>query len=154
MLPSTLLADADLFISYLTGDVLEPLFATVVNETRTGSVELLVSSEVYDDIITALRSQSIPISRVMEFVSDMRKIPHRALPVTADISTDALRIYQEHGGPRRLHYFDSYHVATARNYGASLLTSDKYVIRNAGRLRIDVIDVRNLKPTGRTEEHS
>ncbi len=145
MLPASLLVDADLFISYLTGDLLEPLFTPVVNGAKAGATELLVSSEVYDDVVTALRSQRVPIEKVIEFVIDMKKIPHKTLTVTADISAEALRAYREHGGSRKLHYFDSYHVATAKNYGISFLTSDKYVIKNAKRLGVEAIDVRSLK---------
>ncbi len=149
MLPGRLLVDADLFISYLTADLLEPLFTPVVNEAKAGATELLVSSEVYDDVITALRSQRVPIEKAIEFVVDMKKIPHKTLTVTADISADALRVYREHRGSRKLHYFDSYHVATAKNYGISFLTSDRYVIRNAKRLGVEAIDVRNLKRSER-----
>jgi len=146
VLPSRLQAEADLFISYLTGDNLEPRFATVVKEAMAGSVELTVSSEVYDDIITAMRSQRIPISLIIEFIHDMKKIPHIPIPVTSDISADAMHIYTEHRGPRRLHYFDAYHIATAKNSSTSLLTSDKYMIRNAKQLSVDVINVRDVEP--------
>ncbi len=149
MLPPSLLVDADLFISYLTADWLEPLFALAVNEAKASATELLVSSEVYDEVITALSSQRVPIEKAIEFVIDMKKIPHKALTVTSDISAEALRVYREHGGPRKLHYFDSYHVATAKIYGISFLTSDKYVVKNAKRLGVDIIDARGLKPSER-----
>ena len=94
MLPTSLLADADLFVSYLTGDNLEPFFTTVVDEAKAGALELLASSEVYDDVITALRSQRVPLDKVIDFVTDMKKIPHKTLPLTADMSADALRVYR------------------------------------------------------------
>ena len=147
-----MLVDSDLFISYLTGDFLEPLFRTVVNEASAGEIELFVSSEVYDDVITALRSQRVPTEKVIDFVIDMKKIPHKSVPVTADLSAEALTIYRAHGGSRKLHYFDSYHVATAKNFEMSLLTSDKYIIKSARQLGVHVIDVRTLKPNGRESQ--
>ena len=86
---------------------------------------------------------------MVEFISDMKKIPHKAPAVTADITTDGLNIYKEHDGPMRLHYFDS-HFATAKNHGLPLITSDRYLSKTK-RLSIDAIDVRDLKPQPRTK---
>jgi len=139
-----LLAEADLFISYLTGDELEPAFSKIVSDAEEGKVDLVVSSEVYDDVATALRSQGISSEEAANFVDDMRKIPHKSLPVTADIAVKALRLYSKQGGPRKLHYFDAFHIATARNHNLSLVTSDIYIIQNAKKMEIVAIDIRRM----------
>lgn len=142
ILPHNFLIDADLFISYLTGDELEPRFNSVVENLSSGAVEAYVSSEVYDDIVSALRSQKVPLEEVMEFISDMRTIPHKPLSLTPEIVVDALQIYAQHGGPRKIHYFDSYHVATAKRHNLPLLTSDKYIIEHAKNLDVRALDIR------------
>ncbi len=136
--------EADLFISYLTEDPLEPHFRPVVDASVRGDVELLSSSEVYDDIISALRSQRKPLKTVTEFLNDMKTIPHRALPVTVDLAGSAMELYLKHGGSRKLHYFDSFHVATAQSEKIPLLTSDKFILSQAEEMRITVFDVRRI----------
>lgn len=143
-----LLVEADLFISYLTGDELEPAYSKLVKDTEEGKLDLAVSSEVYDDVVTALRSQGISSEKAADFVDDMKRIRHRPLPVTADIASSALRLYSEHGGPRKLHYFDAFHVATARNSNLTLVTSDTFIIKNAEKMGVRVIDIRRLGQRG------
>ena len=143
-LPSRLLVEADLFISYLTEDHLEPHFRVAVDASLEGAVELLSSSEVYDDIISALRSQRVPLTTIRGFLADMKTIPHRALPVTLELATSALELYQKHGGSRKLHYFDSFHVATAQMEKTPLLTSDRYILSHANEMRIMAIDARKI----------
>jgi predicted nucleic acid-binding protein len=141
---ATRLVEADLFISYLIGDGLEPNFSRVVEMAKSGEIDLLACSEVYDDIVSALRSQGADLDSVADFVYDMRAIPHRPLPVTVSIARKALDLYLEHGGPRRLHYFDSFHVATANQMGTPLITSDKFIIVNSEALGIEALDVRKF----------
>jgi len=100
---------------------------------------------VYDDVVSALRSQGVTLEKIVEFVSDMRIIPHKPLLVTSEIAVDALRIYIQHRGSRRLHYFDSYHVATAKYHNLPLLTSDEYIIEHAHDLGVRVLDVRKIE---------
>jgi len=138
------MADADLFISYLTGDALEPQFNKAVKMAESGEAELLVCSEVYDDVATALRSQGVGLEEVCRFISDMRAIPHSAVPMSVEIAREALEMYMEHGGPRKLHYFDSFHVATARHSNLPLLTSDQYIIQHALELGMKALDARTL----------
>ena len=107
-----------------------------------GKVRLFVSSEVYDDLVSALRSQGVPLKEIMKFLSDCKTIPHESLPVSVEEAEWALHTYLKHGGPRKLHYFDSYHVATARYNGLTLLTSDRYIIDHATELGVSVLDVR------------
>ena len=48
----------------------------------------------------------------------------------------------KHGGPRKLHYFDSHHVATALRTHTPLITSNRYIIDNQTQLGITAIDLR------------
>ena len=95
-----------MFISYLTSDHLAQHFQPVVKASVEGKLELLASSEVYDDIAAALRSQKVPLENVLAFIKDMRTIPHTSIPVTLDVAITAVELYLKHGGSRRLHYFD------------------------------------------------
>ena len=140
--PETALLDADVFISYISGDRFLPRSEKVVNQILDGSLAAHASSIVYDDIVTALRSKEMPIQRVIDVVTAMASIPHTVLPVDAATTVNALRIYAKHGGPRKLHYFDSYHVATALRTHTPLITSDKYIIDNQAKLGITAIDLR------------
>lgn len=108
-------------------------------------VDLLVSSEVYDDVIAALRSQKIPLEKVREFIRDMRAIPHTAIPVTLDVAVAAVDLYLKHGGSRKLHYFDCFHVATSELEKLPLLTSDRYILEHASQLGIKAIDARSIQ---------
>lgn len=143
-IPDQVLVEADLFISYLTDDELEPKFSGIVEKAEGEETELLASSEVYDDVISAFRSQKVDLEKVMSFVSDMRAIPHEPVSVTAETARIALRLYEKHGGSRKLHYFDSFHVATARQTSLNLLTSDRYILKHADDLEIETIDIREL----------
>jgi len=104
-----------------------------------------VSSEIYDDIVSMLRSSGVSLSKVVEFIDAVSRIPHKPLPLNPEIAVQALKYYVEHGGPRRLHYFDSYHVATAKYYNLPLLTSDKYIINHSKELGIQAIYLRTIK---------
>ncbi len=92
-----------------------------------------------------LRSNGVSLDKVIEFISVMSKIPHKPLPLNPEIVVQALKYYVKHGGSRKLHYFDSYHVATAKYYNLPLLTSDKYIIEHAAELEVQVIDLRTVK---------
>ena len=140
--PNIALLDADVFISYVAGDQLLPHSEKVVNQILDGSLEAHASSIVYDDIVTALRSKEMPLPRVIEVIAAMASIPHTVLPVDAATTINALRIYAKHGGPRRLHYFDSYHIATALRTHTPLITSDRYIIDNQAQLGITAVDLR------------
>ena len=139
-----ILVDADLFISYLTSDHLEKHFKVLVERARETDVEFWCSSEVYDDIATALRSQGIQVDQCSKFLSDTKLIPHQSIPLSPETASKALELYSEFGGRRRLHYFDAFHVATAKDRGMTFYTSDKYVIHNGKKLGINVIDIRTL----------
>jgi predicted nucleic acid-binding protein len=140
-----ILVEADLFISYLTSDTLERHFNTLVKKARNGDLKLSCSSEVYDDIATAMMSQGIRAAQCSRFLADTKLIPHESIPVTPEIASRALEIYSEFGGRRRLHYFDSFHVSTALVQNLSLYTSDKYIVRNSKRLGVGAVDIRNLR---------
>ena len=145
MLPRSVLLDADVFISYLTGDSLFEHSAKVIEHIVAGLAAAYVSSEIYDDIVSMLRSNNVPLGEVIEFINAVSKIPHRPLPLNSEIAVHALEYYMAHGGSRKLHYFDSYHVATAKYYNLPLLTSDKYIVNHSSELGIQVIDLRAVK---------
>jgi len=138
-LPSRALADVDVFFSYLVADQLSGCSEKLVYRADNGLLKLQVASEIYDDIITALRSSNTPIEVVVELMSDLRKIPHEALPTSAEAAVEATRLYSRYGGSRRLHYFDSLHVAAARLHELPLVTSDRFILQNSDRLRIVAI---------------
>lgn len=143
-LTSPILIDADLFISYLTADRLEPYFHKVVERSLNGRLTLLTSSEIYDDIISALRSQHAPLKTIYDFLHDMMIIPHKALPLSVEIAASAIGLYQKHGGRSKLHYFDSFHVATSDHERTPLLTSDRYILDHAREMNMKAIDPRTL----------
>jgi ABC-type Zn uptake system ZnuABC Zn-binding protein ZnuA len=60
---NVLLIEADLFISYLTGDELEPAFSKLVSDAEDGKVDLVASSEIYDDVATALRAKEFQVRK-------------------------------------------------------------------------------------------
>ena len=145
MLPKSVLLDADVLVSYLIGDSLFKHSVRVIEHIVAGSTVAYVSSEVYDDIISMLRSNGVPLDKTIEFVSAVSRIPHKPLPLNPEIVVQALEYYMKHGGSRRLHYFDSYHVATAKYYNLALLTSDRYIIEHSDELGVQVIDLRAIR---------
>ncbi len=133
-----LLGDTDLFFFYLRGGRYEAQAEKVIRAASAGDLELRTSSEVYDDAISAIRADNAPLSLARDFISDMKSIPHTPLPMSAEVAEEALGMYIQHGGRRKLSYFDSFHVATAKRYALSLLTSDKYLIEHASSLGVSV----------------
>ncbi len=79
-------------ISYLAGDELEARFSKAVKMAESGEIRLLVCSEVWDDVTTALRSQGVSLEEVISFLSDMRAIPHESVSPDVEIATEALRV--------------------------------------------------------------
>ena len=130
-----------MFFFYLRGGELEEQAADVVAKASAGTITLRASSEVYDDAITALRSEGQPLRVARDFISDMWSISHTPVPVSAQVAAEALSLYHEFGGRGRLSYFDSFHVATAKSLGARLLTSDGYINRNAVKLGVEAFDL-------------
>lgn len=143
-LPARVLADADVFFSYLVADHLSSSSEKLVYRADSGLLTLQVASEIYDDIITALRSSNTPSEVVMELLSDLRKIPHEVLPTSIETAVEAMRLYSRYGGSRKLHYFDSFHVATAKLHDLPLITSDRFILQNSGHLGIVAIDLRKV----------
>lgn len=131
------LADADVFFFYLKGGRYEDQAESVIKEADAGNIALRTSSEVYDDAISAIRADGAPLSVAQGFVSDMKSIAHVALPMSAEVAEEALALYSRYGGRRELSYFDSFHLATAKRYALTMLTSDLYVIKHASTFGID-----------------
>jgi len=140
-----MLADTDLFFFYLRGGGCEAQAERVIEEASQGKLKLKVSSETYDDAISAIRADNLPLDVARSFVSDMKSIPHTALPLSAEIAEEALGLYTSYAGRRRLSYFDSFHVATARRYNIPFLTSDRYIIQHQSKLGIEATDLSSIK---------
>ncbi|HDI53185.1 MAG TPA: type II toxin-antitoxin system VapC family toxin [Candidatus Bathyarchaeota archaeon] len=143
-LPSQVLVDADFFISILRGDELAGNALRLLDKALRGEVMLQTSSETYDDIISAYRSGGYTTEEIISLLSDIRSIPHRAIPITDEIALKAMELYAEHGGRGKLHYFDAFHIATAIKTQRPLITSDRYILENAERLGIKAIDLREV----------
>jgi predicted nucleic acid-binding protein len=143
-LPTLVAERSQVFFSYLVADQLSDCSEKLVYRADSGSLKLQVASEIYDDIITALRSSNTSIDVVVEFLSDLRKIPHEVLPTSVESAAEAMRLYSRYGGSRRLHYFDSFHVATAKLHELPLVTSDRFILENSDQLRIVAIDLRRV----------
>ena len=142
--PLRVLVDSDVFFSYLVNDGLSLHSEKLIERASQGLVKLACASELYDDIITALRSDNVRMRVIMEMLGDLRKLSHEVLPTTVDVAEEAMRLYSEHGGSRKLHYFDSFHVATAKQHDLPLVTSDGYVLRNSEHLGIRAMDLREI----------
>lgn len=137
-----LLLDTCVFLHYLFGDELADHAEHLIRFAVRGEVSLAVSSEAYDDAVTALKSKGVETKTIVDILEKWASIPHETLPVTIEIAIQALKLYGQHGGPRKLHYFDAFHVATAKHYNLPLVTSDKYIIENARQLGVEVIDLK------------
>lgn len=83
--------DADVLFSYLKGDELAAQAEKLVLKAGNGEVKLYVSSEVYDDIVSALRSDAMSLDLVADFLADVNAVPHTSLPMAADLAEEALR---------------------------------------------------------------
>lgn len=136
------LLDSDVFISYIKGDEMVDHSEKVVEAIVSGRLEAHISSMLFDDIITGLRSKGMVISDVIKVILAIASINPLSLPVTAAIAVNALMLYERHGGARRLHYFDAFHVATAKINDLPMITSDKYILEHQKELGIKAIDLR------------
>jgi predicted nucleic acid-binding protein len=138
------LLDSNVFLSYLKGDELAVHAENVVKSIVGGSFKAFVSSILYDDVISGLRSKGVALTEIMQILIDIASIPHISFPVTPTIAISALKLYIRHGGQRKLHYFDAFHVATARIQELPIITSDKYIYEQQKELSIIAIDLKNL----------
>jgi len=138
------LIDSDVFISYIKADEMVEHSERVVEAMVDGELKAHVSSMLFDDVITALRSKGMEIGDVIKVILAIASINHLSLPVTSAIAVNALMVYERHGGKRRLHYFDAFHVATAKIHDLSMITSDRYIIEHQGELGIKVVDLRTI----------
>ena len=134
--PQTYLVDTDLFFFYLRGVELGQHAERLIERASAGDVVLRTSSELYDDTISSIRGRGNPLEIALQFVADMKTIPHEAVAVSAEIAEEALRLYGAFGSSRRLHYFDAFHVATGKRYDLSLVTSDGCILEHQADLKI------------------
>lgn len=138
------LLDADVFISYIRGDELADHAEKAVRSIVEGRLEAFVSSMLYDDVISGLRSKGMDIREAIQVLTAIASIPHTSLPVTPAIAISALTLYMQHGGPRRIHYFDTFHVATARLHELPIITSDTYINEQQDKLGVTTLDLKEL----------
>jgi len=138
------LLDSDVFIYYISGGILAEKSQKVIDNILKDQLEAYVSSMLYDDITSGLRAKGMAIDEVINFIIAVASIPHISLPVTSPIAISALTLYKQHGGPRKLHYFDVYHVATAAYYKLPIITSDKYIINKQKELGIKAINLKTI----------
>lgn len=136
------LIDSDVFLSYIKGDEMIEHSERVVNSITSGSLKAHISSMLFDDVITGLRSKGMEISDVLKVVLAIASIDHTSLPVTSTIAINALMLYERHGGSRKLHYFDAFHIATVKINDLSMITSDQYIIEHQKELGIKTIELR------------
>jgi hypothetical protein len=78
--------DADVFFSYLVPDDLSIHSERILDRADKGLLKLHAASEIYDDLVTALRSNNTPMKVVIEFLGDLRMIRHEVLPTTLDVA--------------------------------------------------------------------
>jgi len=142
--PTRLVVDTALFISYLRGDELSDRAEIVIDWALTQKTFLLVSSEMYDDLITAYRTAGYKSSEIKNILLDLRAVPHEVVPTTLNIAVIAMDLYSKYGGGRKLHYFDSFHMATASTIGEPLITSDDFILENAKNLGIKTINMKEI----------
>lgn len=142
--PTRIVADTVLFISYLRGDELSDKAEIIIDRALNKKINLLASSEMYDDLITAYRTGGYKLNDIESILLDLRAIPHEVVPITINIAILAMNLYSKYGGSRRLHYFDAFHVATASAIGEPLITSDRFILENSKNLGIKTIDLKEI----------
>jgi len=138
------LLDSDVFISYIKGNELADQSEKVVKPLLDGVLKAYVSSMLYDDVISGLRSKTMELGAIIEVLTAIASIPHTPLPITPSVIISALTTYMRHGGPRKLHYFDAFHVATARLNELPMITSDRYINEQQTNLGITALNLRTL----------
>ncbi|MFQ6123140.1 MAG: PIN domain-containing protein [Candidatus Heimdallarchaeota archaeon] len=143
-LETKVLIDADVLIAYLADNALADHSAILIEKANTDQITLIGSPELYMDIITAYKSQGTTNSQIIRILGDLAAIKHKCMNSTLGISISALKYYSLYGGPRKLHFFDAFHVATARKYAFPLVTSDKFILQYANRMNIEVINLESI----------
>jgi len=98
------------------------------------------------NIICAINEvlKSIELEQVINVLTAIASIPHTPLPVTPAIAISALTLYMRHGGPRKIHYFDTFHVATARLHELRIITSDTYINEQQKNLGVTTFNLKEL----------
>jgi hypothetical protein len=81
----------------------------------------------------------------------MKAIPHTSHPMSAEVAEEATSLNLARGGGRRLSYFDSSHVSTAKRYDLAILISDKYMMDHPLNLGIGMVDLSCWKEGRRCE---
>jgi len=95
-LPSKILVDASVFFSYLVSDELVSHSERLLDKADSGLLKLQTASEIYDDVVTALRSDNVAMDLAIELLTDLKKLPHEVLPTTLDIAVEAMKLYSQY----------------------------------------------------------
>jgi len=138
------LVDADVFISCIMGDELSDHAERVIKSIVDSKLEAFVSSMLYDDVTSGLRSKGMDLGQVVQILTAIASILHTSLAVTPEIAISALTIYMRHGGPTKIHYFDTFHVATGRFHELPIITSDAYMNEQQSNLGVVAFDLKKL----------
>ncbi len=148
-IPVDLLLDADFFISYLNDDQLADNVNEIIELSLKQQLNLFVSSEIFNEMILTYRAKTHSLNEIKEILLDLknfsRMFSYEILPVDLDIANLAIEYYKKFGGRRKLHYHDSFHVATAKKYEKIFLTSDKFILKNQEELKIHTINLRKIE---------
>ena len=75
-----LLQDTCVFLHYLLGDKLADKAEILVKQAAKREATLYVSSEAYDDAITALKSKGVKDDVILDLLDKWAAIPHRPYP--------------------------------------------------------------------------
>jgi predicted nucleic acid-binding protein len=143
-IPTKLVVDTVLFISYLREDELSDKAEEVIDCALAHETSLFTSSEMCDDLITAYQSKGYELNKIRSILLDLRVIPHEIVPMTLETAILAMGLYTQYGGSRKLHYFDSFHVATASKMNLPLITSDNFILENAKNLGIRTFNLKKI----------
>jgi hypothetical protein len=93
--PEAALLDSNVFLSYIKDDDLAVYSEKVVEAILGGMLNAYVSSELYDDVVTALRSRGVPLADVKAVLKGIASIPHTSLSVTLGLCESIRRCFLE-----------------------------------------------------------
>ncbi|MHA1606750.1 MAG: type II toxin-antitoxin system VapC family toxin [Candidatus Freyarchaeota archaeon] len=141
-------ADTDLFISHFAGDEHADYADKILEEAERGKLKIYTSSMMIDDLITAYRSQGYTVKQVVSILQDLQTLTFEILPLPVHVAIEAMKIYSEHKGSRKLHYFDAFIVATAKlQVKAPLVTTDRYILENQEKLQVKAVKIEDYAKT-------
>jgi len=139
------LVDADFFFSYFGSDQYTEHAKRLFNKIIQKEITIEVASELFDDLINGYRADGFPLEDICDIIEAIKSTNLKVIPSTPTIVLEAMRWYIKHKGSRKLHYFDSFHVATAiHSNHKNLITTDSYIHKIAEEAKINVIHLRTF----------